>query len=112
MILKSKYQDRLFLRFGDCKTGLDRIIKNLCIKHKVAFKEYKADWKKYNYRRNMGYKNPAGILRTQEFLEEKPIPNEHYAFYSSGGKTPGTKFSIEHAIKLGIKIHEFGLIKR
>lgn len=84
-ILINKYND-IIIHVGDCKTGLDKIVKNICIDKNIKYKIFYANWNLYGKR--------AGPLRNKKVIENCI---ELHAFKCSDSLNLGTNSAIRIA---------------
>lgn len=88
--LKALYPD-LEVIVGDCPTGVDKIVWDMCQKHTILGYRFFADWKMYGLK--------AGPIRNREMVSEKP--DLCYAFRDEG-PSPGTDDCVRQAMEAGI----------
>jgi hypothetical protein len=79
--------------FGDCN-GVDAAALRTCIKHKIPYKVYAADWKTHG--------KAAGPIRNKQMIDDANIL---YAFHLDIKSSKGTRDTIKHAKKKKIPYH-------
>jgi len=84
-----QYKNDITIIVGDCPTGLDKIVKDLCIFHNFNIRIFKADWDKYG--------KAAGPIRNREMFDMTPY--RCYLFAENINNTKGTKNMLNILIK-------------
>jgi len=79
---------------GDCKTGIDKCVRDWCKDRGHEVKVYAADWDTHG--------RAAGPIRNKAMVKDADIL---YAFWD--GKSPGTKSAITEATLAGIPVTIF-----
>lgn len=87
---------------GDCKTGIDFIVKSIYREEYydsgIDFKEYVADWDKFGLK--------AGPIRNGWIMNQLDVDNDMvYAIRIKGQENKGTESAIKEALKRRIRVH-------
>ena len=77
---------------GLCPTGVDAIAKGICIKHKIPFKGFPANWKKYG--------KAAGPIRNDEMARYVSDHNGGLIVFDGGR---GTANMLQQAMSIHVK---------
>lgn len=91
--IKNSFEDLLIIS-GDCKIGVDKIVKNVCINNYINHESKPTNWK-YGT-------NSIHLRNIKAILDSKP---EIIAFFGNQNSYPYSKYQvIKHASKLLIHI--------
>lgn len=82
----------ILFKFGDCPTGVDKIIHTFVMDNSLPYRRFEADWVKYG--------NAAGPIRNREMIDSGL--NKLYAFPDEHSK--GTIDCLKYAESKGIEV--------
>lgn len=88
------YEDDLYVVVGDCPSGVDKFVREVCADHTIVVDIFEAEWNTYG--KGAGHKR-NGVMVSQQ-------PELCYAFRDEG-PSPGTDDCVRQAMAAGVSTY-------